>query len=281
MQTAVRIRQTDALIEPIPVAITEDIIREYLTALSFKGRTRSTVCVYSTKLKTLWNFLPSDKLIYPGTLSAWRDALLEHGYSAATINTYITVANGLLDHLGRRDLQLPDRLEETKDVQPELTRREYLRLLQAAKALNRERTYLIIKTFALTGIQTVDLARISVETVKIGWLQVTVEGERQNVPIPSCLRKELTDYIGQQGILSGPVFVTRNGNSLRRTQVTAEIQALSRDARVDRDKCNPRCLRKLYRMTQADIERTVRLLAIQSYEQMLETEQLTVGWESQ
>ena len=62
------------------------------------------------------------------------------------------------------------------------------------------------------------------------------------------------------------------------TYRTSEIQALAHDARVEASKCTPRCLRKLCRATQADIERSVRQLAEQSYERMLDTEQLAAGW---
>ena len=78
------------------------------------------------------------------------------------------------------------------------------------------------------------------------------------------LRGELLDYVRRQGLRTGPVFVTRNGKMMGRTQVTAETQSLSRDARVEEAKCNPRCLRKLYLATQAEVERGVRLLAEQS-----------------
>ena len=60
--------------------------------------------------------------------------------------------------------------------------------------------------------------------------------------------------------------------------MTAETQSLSRDARVEEAKCNPRCLRKLYLATRVEVERGVRLLAEQSYERMLDTEQLAAGW---
>ena len=75
------------------------------------------------------------------------------------------------------------------------------------------------------------------------------------------------------------MFVSRNGRALRRTQVTAEIQTLSWDARVEEAKCTPRCLQRLYRSTRTDVERSVRLLAEQAYEKMLDTEQLAVGWD--
>ena len=47
------------------------------------------------------------------------------------------------------------------------------------------------------------------------------------------------------------------------------------------EKCNPRCLRKLYQATQAEIDRSVRLLAEQAWDRMMEDEQLTVGWDAE
>ena len=226
-------------------AVTREAIQEYLKALSARGRSTATVKMYTAKLRAFYDYLPPDKLVFPETLSAWRDILLKHGYSPGTVNTHLSAANGLLEHMGRRDLQLLERLETEPDAQPELTRTEYLRLLQTAKALERERTYLMVKAFALPGVRVGELALLSVEAVETGRLLLTFSGERRYVPIPGCLRRELSDYMARQGIRSGPVFVSRNGHVLRRTQVTSEIQALAHDARVEAAKCTPRCLRKL------------------------------------
>ena len=94
----------------------------------------------------------------------------------------------------------------------------------------------------------------------------------------ACLQRELLDYARRQGLTAGPVFCTRNGKGMSRTQVTEEIQTLCHDARVEEEKGTPRCLRKLYLATRAEVERGVRLLAEQSYERMLDTEQLAAGW---
>ena len=45
----------------------------------------------------------------------------------------ISAVNGLLEFLDRRDLQLIGQLDTGEEIQPELTRAEYLRLLKAAK----------------------------------------------------------------------------------------------------------------------------------------------------
>lgn len=251
-----------------------DTIREHLRCLADKGRERDTIRLYAAKLEGFYTYLPPDKRITRRSLAAWRDALLAEGYSPGTVNTSISAVNGLLDHMGRRDLQLADRLEVSQEPQPALSRAEYLRLLQAARRLNRERTYLLIKVFALTGLRIGELTGVTAEAAAAGRLPP------DGVLLPDCLRRELLAYARRQGIPSGPLFVTRSGRPMRRTQVTGEIQALCRDARVEESRASPRGLRRLYQRTWAEMEETVRQLAEQSYQRMLETEQLSAGWEA-
>ena len=86
------------------------------------------------------------------------------------------------------------------------------------------------------------------------------------------------DYARQERTTSGPIFVTRTGKPINRTAVTACVQNLAPTARVAPEKCNPRCLRKLYLSTVAQLEASVRILLEQSHERLLEQEQLLVGW---
>ena len=136
----------------------------------------------------------------------------------------------------------------------------------------------LVKIFALAGIRVGELPQVTVERVRAGRLPVRTGRERRYVPLPACLQGELLDFARRLGLTAGPVFCTRNGKGMSRTQVTEEIQTLCHDARVEEEKGTPRCLRKLYLATRAEVERGVRLLAEQSYERMLDTEQLAAGW---
>ena len=267
-----------APLKAIGVTVSEESIRAYLEDLNHRGR-EETVRFYAAKLKTFYDYLPPDKQIVLNTLETWRQALLAEGYAPATVNTNISAANGLLDYLGRRDLQLTGQLETETAPQSELTRTEYLRLLSAARALEKERTYLLVKAIALTGAHVGELPQITVEAVQSGRTPAVSGSEQRRVQLPRCLQAELLSYCRRQGLTAGPVFVTRSRRPLRRTQVTGDIQSLSGAARVAPEKCNPRCLRKLYLVTQAEIDRGVRLLAEQAYDRLLDTEQLAVGWD--
>ena len=279
MREAMETALQDRTAAPAELTVTWEEVCRYLDSLAARGRRRETIQVYRPKLEAFYHFLPEDKRVAADTLELWRAALLREGYSPGTANTHVSAANGLLAYLGRRDLQLIGQLDTEGEIQPELSRTEYLRLLATARNLGRERTYLMVKVFALTGIRVSELNRVTVRAVEEGRVLTACDGRAQYVLIPACLRKELTVYLRRVGITAGPVFVTRSGRPMRRTQVSGEIRTLCRDARVDGDKSNPRCLRRLYRVTQERIRDSVQILAEQAHERMLEEEQLTVGWE--
>ena len=279
MREAMETALQDRTAAPAELTVTWEEVCRYLDSLAARGRRRETIQVYRPKLEAFYHFLPEDKRVAADTLELWRAALLREGYSPGTANTHVSAANGLLAYLGRRDLQLIGQLDTEGEIQPELSRTEYLRLLATARNLGRERTYLMVKVFALTGIRVSELNRVTVRAVEEGRVLTACDGRAEYVLISVCLGKELTVYLRRVGITAGPVFVTRSGRPMRRTQVSGEIRTLCRDARVDGDKSNPRCLRRLYQVTQERIRDSVQILAEQAHERMLEEEQLTVGWE--
>ena len=259
--------------------LTEELIAQFLLEKERRGCVSDTVSGYRRHLLQLYQELPEDKEIRPGTLENWQFMLVEKGYAARTVNNWLSAANSLMEFCGRRELQVPDLPLPADDVQPELTRTEYLRLLSAARVLGKERAYLLVKVFGCMGLAVQELPQLTVEAVRDGRLAVSSHGAPRQIHLPAALHGELMDYIRRAGIASGPVFVTRNGKRISRTSVTSTIQALAKDARVAPEKCNPRCLKKLCLSTVAGIEASVRLLVEQAYDQMLEQEQFTIGWE--
>ena len=65
---------------------------------------------------------------------------------------------------------------------------------------------------------------------------------------------------------------------MHRTYVSAVIRSLCEEAKVPREKGNPKCLRKLYLSTKAGVESNIALLVEQAVERMIEQEQLEIGW---
>ena len=169
---------------------------------------------------------------------------------------------------------------QAKDDQPELDRAEYLRLLQTARALEDEWSYLLVKVFALMGIPVQELAGLTVEAAQAGRMALAREGEDRWVRVPGILQAELLDYARRQGRTSGPLFLTRNGRPPGRSRISASMRALCRTAQVPLEKGNPRCLRRFYHSAMEQVEADIRRLAEQAYDRMLEAEQLAIGWEA-
>ena len=263
---------------PPGLRLTPADLETYLDSLSQQGRGHDTVATYRRNVRALYDGLPKDKTVRPGTLARWQRMLLEKGYSPRTVNVRMSVANSLMAFLGRRDLQSVGALE-VDDVQPELTRSEYLRLLTTARALDKERLYLLVKLFGCTGLPLQELPRVTVEALTEGRVIVRSSGTVQLLHLPDFLRKELLAYARREGTVSGPIFHTKSGKPLGRTAVTDSIKRLCRDARVPEEKANPRCLKRLWQSTQDGIRTQIDLLVEQACDRLMEAEQLTVGWD--
>lgn len=260
--------------------ITQKQISDYLAEMKTRGCTPETIKTCRRNVLNFYQWLPSDKCLLRDSTIRWRDELLEQGYMPRTVNNRLSSVNSMLAYLNLWEYQLPAefRLPED-DVLPELTRTEYLRLLSAAQAQENERAYLMAKVFAATGLTVHELPKLTVEAVRDGRIVIAANRTKRIIHIPGCLQTELLDFAGQEGIPKGPVFVTRSGKPVNRSGVTACIQQLATDARVPSEKCNPRCLRKLYQATKEGIQQNISLLVEQAHERLLEQEQISIGWE--
>ncbi len=261
------------------IMIREEDIQRFLADYEKTNRTVGTVQFYRRKLRRFYEDLPEDKTIRYGTLQSWRESLLQNGYTPGSVNAFLSAANSFLDYVGHREYQLAGQLKEEKPPMPELSRAEYLHLLQTAKVLNKEKVYLLIKLFASTGLYAQELPEVTVEAVREGKIVCDQNKYKQIVTIPACLKKELLDFANKNGILSGSIFQTRDGRPMHRTYVSAVIRNLCEDAKVPSEKGNPKSLRKLYLSTKAGVESNIALLVDQAMERMMEQEQFSVGWE--
>lgn len=260
------------------VTVTKELTAHFLDDLEADGIPAGSMKVYRQRIALLYEMLPEDRTLCHGTLDSWKEELLDRGYAERTVAGAVSVANSFLRWLERGDLQARPLKTAKEDVQPELTRSEYLRLLSAARALGAERSYLLVKVFGTTGIALRDLPMLTVEAIKKDRLIVAGWRCLQPVHIPRCLRDELLDYAYRAGILRGPVFVTGNGTSLARTTVSTLIKRLCREAQVAQEKGNPRCLRQMYKSTVEDLKANMSILVEQDHERLVEKEQLSVGW---
>ena len=230
-------------------------------------------------LRQFYDFLPGSKTVTKDTLQRWREQLLAENYAIRTVNSKVSTVNALLESMDCRDFQVTRQLLPEEFEAPELTRQEYVRMLQTARALGDERGYVLTKLFATTGIAVLDVPSVTVEAVRAGQAVIKSGQDTEVIRFPASLQEDLLRYAAENGRTVGMIFTQKNGSPLARTQVSLYIQKLAQEAQVPAEKGNIRALRQLYKSTISSIEANFDLLVRQAYEHQLETEQLSVGWE--
>ena len=99
------------------------------------------------------------------------------------------------------------------------------------------------------------------EAARLGRVEVANKGKTRTVFLPNKLQKLLLKYARERGIFSGPVFVTRNGNPLDRSNIWKDMKALCKAANVAESKVFPHNLRHLFARTYYQLEKDIVRLA--------------------
>ena len=251
----------------------------YLQDVASRGCKQGTLENYRRSLLNFFDWLPEGKQVSREKVYEYQEYLIGK-YTSRTVNMKMTAINGILGFLDLREYQstVKASVDDTA-IQPELSRNEYLRMLSAAKAIGDERLYLIIKLFGTTGIAVQEFDKVTVEAVRSGTIVTFPNRNRLALRIPACVQSELLEYAKEKGVKSGPIFLTREGRPLGRTTLSNMVPHIARYAKVEENKCTPRCLQNLYAETWDTIKSNVNVMLQMTYDKLLEQEQVIYGWQ--
>ena len=99
------------------------------------------------------------------------------------------------------------------------------------------------------------------EAVQSGRADVSLKGKIRTILLPGKLCRKLQKYAKKQKVVSGEIFLTRNGRGLSRRQIWAEMKALCKAAGVAASKVFPHNLRHLFARTFYKVYKDVARLA--------------------
>lgn len=142
-----------------------------------------------------------------------------------------------------------------------LTKEEYKRLVETADSSGKERLALLMEVICATGIRVSEVKYITAEAVQAGRAEVSLKGKIRIILLPGKLCRKLQKYARRQKIVSGEIFLTRNGKGLTRRQIWAEMKGLCNKAGVAPSKVFPHNLRHLFARTFYRIYKDVAKLA--------------------
>ena len=197
-------------------------------------------------------------------LVQWKAYLLNRKHQPKTINGMLSSLNRFFKFMGWDELQIKYlKIQRTlfRSTRRELTKSEYLHLIETAISQGKRRLALLMETICATGIRVSEVKYITAEAVREGRTDIYMKGTVRTILIPGKLCKKLRNYIKTQKICSGEIFLTRTGKGLSRRQIWAEMKGLCTDAGVAPSKVFPHNLRHLFARTFYRVYKDVAQLA--------------------
>ena len=193
---------------------------------------------------------------------AYKKSLEEKNYAIRSINSMLASVNSFLEFMGWMDCKVKNLRCQRQTYcteEKELTKEEYMRLLEASK--KQVKLNLVLQTICGTGIRVSELKYFTVEAVRQGEVSVRCKSKTRTILIPGMLKKMLLEYVKKNNITEGPIFVTRSGRPLDRSNIWAQMKRLCETAGVKPSKVFPHNLRKLFARTFYSIEKDIAKLA--------------------
>ena len=127
----------------------KDVLKEYEKWLIDWEYSPATIEKYTRTLTRFFQESGADQVPSKESVVTWRDGLMVRGYSVASINAMLAAVNGYQEFCGNLHCKAkPLRVQRRSfcDAERELTREEYFRLLEAARAAGNRRTLLLLQT---------------------------------------------------------------------------------------------------------------------------------------
>lgn len=240
----------------------DEMINRYITYLKEEEKSEATCVQYKRELMRFSLFCKG-KDLSKETMLAYKEDLIEH-YKASSANAALVAINGFLSFINRQDLRLKLFKLQKSTFLPqnrEMTKEDYARLIKTAEKKKDERLALLIETICSTGIRVSEVQYITTEALTDGEAIIRMKGKTRKIFLPDKLIQRLKKYIHKKHIINGPIFITRSGRPLDRSNIWKMMKALCREALVESSKVFPHNFRHLFARTFYTLYKDIAKLA--------------------
>ncbi len=241
--------------------MTQGLMDAYRQAPIREEKSTATVEKYLRDVRAFFAFIGTAS-VTKELVMAYKQQLVEQQYAVRSINSMLGSVNSLLEFLGCPECRVKAIRQQRQTYcteEKELTKGEYMRLLEAAK--KKPQLRLLMETICGTGIRVSELRYFTVEAVGRGEVSVTCKGKTRRILLPQKLQRLLLEYARKHHVRSGAIFITRSGKPLNRSNIWAQMKKLCQEAGIQASKVFPHNLRKLFARTFYGLEKDIAKLA--------------------
>jgi site-specific recombinase XerD len=224
------------------------MLKGYMNHLKNKELSCRTLLRYSTDIKQFFEWLGHEDV-----KNITKDDMIEYKkhlqgkFKTNSVNIKIISINKFLEYMGVEGLHLKqDKQQRKSTLENVLSVKDYERLLRMAQTKGKTKMYYLMQVLANTGIRISELEFITVEAIKMGHTEVNNKGKKRKIIIPSKLCKDLKKYCQKEAITKGIIFRGRTEKLIDKSYIYRELQYISGQARVRKDKAHAHSFRHLY-----------------------------------
>ena len=233
------------------IKLNDEMLAGFTTYLVERECSAATVAKYLHDVRGLKAYC-GGRVKDKTTLIAFKRHMQKQGYAASSVNSMLAAVNRLLDFAGAplwklRFLKVQRMIFSVKEK--ELTQQDYEKLLKAARVEGDERLELLVQTICATGIRVSEVQAVTVESLQKRQAVIHNKGKIRTILLPKKLCCDLDAYCRKRSIRQGPVFVTRSGRPLDRSNIWKMMKRLAGLAKVESAKVFPHNLRHLFART--------------------------------
>ena len=177
--------------------ITEKILKNYEKHLIMQEFSANTINQYTITIKMLYIHLKG-RVLSKKVLIEWKENALLN-YKKTTVNSKIAAINNFLEYMNLSEIKLKSLKLQKKlflDEKKELTKSDYVKLVEEAERKKDIKLSLILQTLAATGIRISELRYITLKAIRNKKVEVFCKGKARIVFLNNELCKKLLLYFG-------------------------------------------------------------------------------------
>lgn len=166
--------------------LTNEKLWEFERSLREAEYESATIKKYLRELYSFRDWL-EDRAVNKEGAAAFKSYLQEAGYAPSTVNTKISALNVFFQFAGWEECKVKFlRIQKQifRSRSKELSRDEYFRLLNAARAKGKEKLALLMEAICCIGIRVSEVSYITVEAVEQGRAEISLKGKTRVIFFP-------------------------------------------------------------------------------------------------